>query len=84
MRLLVFRLSAMGDVALTVPALRAVLEANPGLHISFVTRNTFAPFFEDIPRFTLITPDLSQYKGFTGPVPFVSETAERSRCRCSG
>jgi len=66
MRLLVFRLSAMGDVALTVPALRAVLEANPGLHISFITRNTFAPFFEDIPRFTLISPDLSQYKGFTG------------------
>ncbi len=66
MRLLAFRFSAMGDVALTVPALRAVLGQNPGLEIVLATRKTFIPFFEGIPRLTLLTPDLTKYKGLPG------------------
>jgi ADP-heptose:LPS heptosyltransferase len=42
---LVFRFSAMGDVALTLPALLSVLEAQPDLRIVMVTRKRFAPFF---------------------------------------
>ena len=66
MRLLVFRFSAMGDVALTVPALRAVLEPHAEDTVTLVTRPVFAPFFEAIPRLTLLTPDLNDYRGLTG------------------
>lgn len=50
MNLLVIRLSAMGDVALTLPALRSVLDAHPDLRITVVTRRQFLPFFEHIDR----------------------------------
>ncbi len=66
MRLLIFRLSAMGDVALTVPALRAVLEPHAEISATLVTRPVFAPFFEEIPRLNLFTPDLKKYAGLTG------------------
>ncbi|GET23642.1 ADP-heptose:LPS heptosyltransferase [Prolixibacter denitrificans] len=66
-RILVFRLSAMGDVALTVPVIRGMLEENPNLSITFVTRPFFAPFFEGIPRLQLYFPDLKgRHKGFGG------------------
>ncbi len=66
MRLLIFRLSAMGDVALTVPALRAVLEPHAEISATLVTRKAFAPFFEGIPRLKLYTPDLKNYRGLSG------------------
>ncbi len=66
MRLLVFRFSAMGDVALTVPALRAVLESHAEITATLVTRPLFAPFFNDIPRLALLTPDLRRYGGVAG------------------
>ena len=66
MRLLIFRFSAMGDVALTVPALRAVLEPHADVTATLITRPFFAPFFNDIPRLTLHTPDLRRYGGVAG------------------
>lgn len=66
-KILVFRLSAMGDVALTVPVIRNVLETHEDLHITLVTRPFFAPFFFGIPRLKLYFPDLeSKHKGLRG------------------
>ncbi len=66
-KILALRLSAMGDVSLTVPAIRAVIEANPDIRITLVTRKFFAPFFYGIPRLDLFFPDLqSRHKGFFG------------------
>ncbi len=66
-KVLAVRLSAMGDVSLTVPAIKGVLNANPDLEITLVTRKFFAPFFFDIPRLTLFYPELSgRHKGLTG------------------
>ena len=66
-KILVFRLSAMGDVALTVPVIRNVIESNSDLHITLVTRPFFAPFFFGIPRLKLIFPDLDgKHKGLKG------------------
>ena len=48
-KIIVFRLSAMGDVSLTVPVIKGVLDANPELEITLVTRKFFAPFFYNIP-----------------------------------
>lgn len=66
-KILVLRLSAMGDVSLTVPAIRAVIESNPDIEITMVTRKIFAPFFYGIPRLNLFFPDLNnRHKGFLG------------------
>ncbi len=66
-KIIVIRLSAMGDVSLTVPVIRAVLDTNPDLEITLVTRKFFAPFFDDIPRISLVHPELKgRHKGFFG------------------
>ena len=66
MKLLVIRFSAMGDVALTVPVIRGVLEQNPELEITFVSNKTFEPFFNDIERCRFFGVKLSDYKGLSG------------------
>ena len=66
-KILVFRLSAMGDVALTVPVIRNVLETNSDLQITLVTRPFFAPFFFGIPRLKLYFPELEgKHNGLRG------------------
>ncbi|MEI7829079.1 MAG: glycosyltransferase family 9 protein [Prolixibacteraceae bacterium] len=66
-KILVFRLSAMGDVALTVPVIRKVIETNSELHITLITRPFFAPFFFGIPRLKLYFPSLEErHKGLKG------------------
>ncbi len=67
MNLLVFRFSAMGDVALTQPVIKNILENNPDIHITFVSHKNLAPLFSDLPRFTFIGVDLkADYNGFLG------------------
>ena len=66
-KIIAFRLSAMGDVSLTVPVIKGVLDANPDLEITLVTRKFFAPFFYSIPRLKLVLPELNgRHKGFFG------------------
>lgn len=67
--LLVIRLSAMGDVAMTVPILRALVNQYPDVKITVVSRPFFAPFFEDIPQMNFFPADVKNtYKGFGGIV----------------
>ncbi len=66
MNCLAFRFSAMGDVALTVPVLRSVLEQNPDVHITLVSNKAFKPFFYDLPRFKFYGVNLNNYKGIGG------------------
>lgn len=56
----------MGDVALTVPAIKSVLAQNPNVEITFVTRDFFTPFFYGIDRLTVVGINLNNYKGFLG------------------
>lgn len=66
-KIIVFRLSAMGDVSLTVPAIEGIIEANPDLVITLVTRKFFAPFFDGIPHLRLLFPELTgKHKGLFG------------------
>ena len=61
------RLSAMGDVAMTVPVLRAFVQQNPEVKITVVSRPFFKPFFEGIPNLTFFAFDEKQrHKGFLG------------------
>ncbi|TKG96050.1 glycosyltransferase family 9 protein [Puteibacter caeruleilacunae] len=65
--ILVFRFSAMGDVALTVPVIHSIVMANPDIHITMVTRPLFEPFFRDIPNTTVITTELKgRHRGIRG------------------
>jgi len=65
--ILVMRFSSMGDVAMTVPVVKALLTQNPELQITYVSRPQFADFFANIPRLNFFTADLdNNYKSFTG------------------
>lgn len=67
--ILVFRLSAMGDVAMTVPVLRAFAEQYPDVRLTVVSRPFFKPFFDGIPNLDFFAIDLKErHKGFLGLV----------------
>ena len=65
--LLVIRLSAMGDVAMTVPVLAALTKTYPELKITVLTRGFFKPLFSQLPNVTVYEPDLKgKHKGLFG------------------
>ena len=65
--ILVIRLSAMGDVAMTVPVLRALTHQYPEFRITVLTRAFFKPFFRDIKNVTVFTADVKgEHKGVSG------------------
>src|SRR4051812_15952031 len=65
--ILVVRFSAMGDVAMTIPVIKALLDQNPDVKITYVSRPEFASFFKDIAHLTYYPADLAhQYKGLAG------------------
>lgn len=65
-RILAYRFSAFGDVAMTVPVFREFLEQNPEVEIIMVSRNNFESLFADIPNVIFHGIDLDDYKGFLG------------------
>ena len=66
-RILVFRFSAMGDVAMTVPVLQALVAQNPEVEVIMISRAFFAPFFKELPGVSFVGVDLkNKYKGFSG------------------
>ncbi len=68
------RLSAMGDVAMTVPVLRAFVQQYPEVKITFVSRPFFKPFFEEIPNVTFFAFDENErHKGFVGLIRFFKD-----------
>lgn len=65
--ILVIRLSALGDVAMTLPVLRKVAETYPELRFTVLTRKFFAPIFEGIPNVEIYEADVKgKHKGFRG------------------
>jgi ADP-heptose:LPS heptosyltransferase len=65
--ILVIRLSAMGDVAMTVPVLRALTQQYTDVKITILTRSFFKPFFRDLPNVSVFTADVKGvHKGLYG------------------
>jgi len=63
----VMRLSAMGDVAMTVPVLRALAIQYPELKITVISRPFLQPFFKDIPNLHFFAFDEKErHKGILG------------------
>jgi ADP-heptose:LPS heptosyltransferase len=70
----VIRLSAMGDVAMTVPVIRAFVEQNPNVKITVVSRPFFKPFFNGIPNINFFSVDVKgRHKGFLGILKLYSD-----------
>jgi ADP-heptose:LPS heptosyltransferase len=67
MRILVIRNSAMGDVALVAPVVKAFTDFYTKHEIVLVTRKAFHPFFSGIDRVQLIDTDYeNRHKGISG------------------
>lgn len=65
--ILVIRLSAMGDVAMTVPVLKALRVQYPDVKITVVSHQFFKPLFNTIPNLNFFGVDLAnRHKGFWG------------------
>ena len=65
--MLVFRFSALGDVAMCLPVLRCLTQTYPNLKLTIVTRKRFVPLFEELPNVTFFTPNFDgEHKGIIG------------------
>jgi ADP-heptose:LPS heptosyltransferase len=57
----------MGDVAMTVPVIRAFVKQFPQVKLTLVSRPFFKPFFDGIPNVDFFAVDLKErHKGFLG------------------
>jgi ADP-heptose:LPS heptosyltransferase len=66
-RILIIRLSAMGDVALSIPVIRSFRNQFPEIEIAVLTRKNFNPLFNQLVNITLINPDFdNKHKGMIG------------------
>jgi ADP-heptose:LPS heptosyltransferase len=64
----------MGDVAMTVPVLRALVLQYPEVKITVVSRLFFQPFFDGIPNVNFFGVDLKErHKGFLGLLRLFSD-----------
>ncbi|WP_324720225.1 glycosyltransferase family 9 protein [Salinimicrobium sp. HB62] len=72
--ILVIRLSAMGDVAMMVPVLKAFTEKYPDVKLTLLTRRFFAPLFEEIPNVEVFDAEVKgRHKGIAGLYKLSSE-----------
>jgi len=64
----------MGDVAMTVPVVRAFVEQNTNTKITVVSRPFFKPFFDGIPNVEFFAVDVKErHKGFFGLLKLYSD-----------
>lgn len=57
----------MGDVAMTVPVLRALVQQHPNVRLTVISRPFYKPFFEDIPNLEFFAFEaLGKHKGVLG------------------
>ncbi|MDB5141257.1 MAG: hypothetical protein JWR12_3173 [Mucilaginibacter sp.] len=78
--ILVIRFSAMGDIAMTVPVIKALLDQNPDIKITYVSRPEFAAFFNNISRLTFYPADLNyQFKGLPGLIKLFRSLKKKAR-----
>ncbi|MEZ4968384.1 MAG: glycosyltransferase family 9 protein [Flavobacteriaceae bacterium] len=65
--ILIIRLSAMGDVAMTVPVISALLEQYPNIKVTILTKAFFAPLFSELKNVTVYEAEVKgKHKGILG------------------
>lgn len=79
MHFLLFRFSAMGDVALLTPVVQAVTQQYPDARITLVTRPKFAVFFGQFANVDVVGIDFDrEYRGLPGLYRLFSELRQRA------
>lgn len=80
----VIRLSAMGDVAITLPVIQCLLKQHPELEITFVSRPFFKPLFSSFDRVHFFQIDLKKrYKGLWGLYRLYRDLKKRNVTACA-
>ena len=65
--LLVFRFSSLGDIAMTVPVIRLLLQQYPQLEVTMVSTGFVRPLFQEIERLHFVAADLKgEHRGLQG------------------
>jgi len=63
--ILIIRLSALGDVAMTVPVLRVFVQTYPDVKLTIVSKPSYKPLFSDIENLQFLEADVyDEHKGF--------------------
>ena len=65
-KIMVFRFSALGDIALLVPVFRALFKTYPQLQLILVSRPFVQPIFEEFDRLSFVPMDPEEVKGIRG------------------
>ena len=64
---LVYRFSALGDIAMIIPVLRSFFKTYPDQKIIFVSRNYVRPLFDEFDNLEFIEVDfIQEYNGLIG------------------
>lgn len=65
--ILIIRLSAMGDVAMAVPVIKALTHQHPFCKVTIVSKPFFKPLFDEIPQVSFFAAQVdSKHKGIVG------------------
>ncbi len=65
--IIILRFSALGDIAMTVPVIRLLLQQHPDIKVVMISQPFVAPLFAGIERLTFFGADTkTTYKGFRG------------------
>lgn len=81
--LLVIRFSALGDVAMTVPVVKNLLDQHPDLRITFVSTALAEPLFSDMKRCDFVAADLrGQHIGLWGMVKLFNQLRRTNQYDC--
>ena len=76
--ILIIRLSAMGDVAMTVPIIRALIDQHPEIKITIVSKPFLKPLFEDISNVSFVSAEVKgKHKGVLGLYQLFKELRSR-------
>jgi ADP-heptose:LPS heptosyltransferase len=80
MKILIVRLSSMGDVALCVPVIQSLLKKYPDLELSFLTKKAFAPIVEIIPNLKIQIADTNgRHTGLGGIIRLFKELNRKEK-----
>ncbi len=76
--ILAFRFSSLGDIAMTVPVIRLLLQQYPSLQVTFVSVAFVQPLFANIERLHFVAADLKgKHKGLDGLFRLYRELSSR-------
>ena len=73
--ILIFRFSSLGDIAMTVPVIKLLLQQHPQLQVTFVSVAFVKPLFAEMERLHFIAADIrGKHNGIKGFAPFIQRT----------